>query len=269
MKNHITKRIIALILALVTLGSLSAVSFSADNLEENTETSVYHLFFNTAGSAGISRDRVSVKLFGDKGESEWTDVGYVGGKGMLSTTCKYSGIECKNVGDVDTIKVRVEGSDEMYLNYMEIAYDHGNKRFHAGRWVDNEGITLRQTDTVYRMEIHTDACKNAGTDQDVFVTLYDRYGKQLASENLSDIHFKSNAFEQNDTMDFYLYAPCGKSPLPVVELRLDNAWTYAIASGWKIDTVFVECVSGVASGISREIEYNHWMEMGDTYSIVF
>lgn len=269
MKNTTVKKIIALIMVFVTLGTLSVVSFSAETLDENENTCVYHLFFNTAGSQGISNDRVSVKLYGTNGEGEWVDAGYVGSKAVFSTGCKCTSIECKDVGDVLSISVRVEGSDDMYLNYVEIAYDHANKRFHAGRWVDSTGITLRQTDTVYRIDIHTADCRNAGTDEDVFVTLYDRYGKKLASENLSAIHFEFNAFERNDTMDFYIYAPCGMSPLPVVELSLDDNFLYAIGSGWKIDTVFVECVSGVASGYNREIKYDHWMEMGDTYSIVF
>ena len=267
MKNLFFKRMTAFILAVITLMSVSVVSFSAET-QKSEEKCKYNLFFNTAGSAGASKESVLVQLIGSKGVSEWCCAGYVGMKGESSTTCKYTGIWCEDVGDVTGIGLKMKGSDDMYVNYVEIAYDHANKRFYGGRWVDSEGITLYQSSEVFRIEVRTADCKNAGTDQDVLLTLYDHYGKKLASENLSDIYFNFNAFEQGDSMDFYIYQPCNSiCALPVMEFELEDDFRYMIASGWKIDSVYIERVSGVGTGISREFKCDHWMKAGEKYSL--
>lgn len=267
MKNIILKRITAFILAVITLMSVSVISFSAQ-AQESEEKCKYNLFFNTAGSAGASEDRVLVQLIGSKGVSEWCDAGYAGMKGARSTTCKCTAIWCEDVGDVTGIGLKMDGSDDMYVNYVEIAYDHANKRFHGGRWVNTKGITLYQNAEVFRIEIKTADCKNAGTDQDVILNLYDDYGKKLASENLSDIYFDFDAFKRGDVMDFYIYqSGYSTCAVPLVEFELENDLRYMIASGWKIESVSVERVSGVGTGMGRVFRCDHWMKAGDKYTL--
>ena len=275
MKNKTLKRIIALILALVTLGTVSAVSYSADYLDEyyaeleKQPTTEYRLWINTAGRYGASTCTISVQLTGDKGTTDWINIGKVGNTFTQDPNLMiYTMFEAKNVGRVSEINLKVNGSDDWYVNQIQINYNGIEQHFYGGRWV-REGniVTLKESDNVYRIELQTSSSKNSGTDQDVTVTLKSKDGKTTVSQNLTKIHPANNAFERGDCVEFYVYLDADE--LGEVEIRLGDSWLYMAAASWKLEKITIEQMNTGGEGVYYEDTRNEWIKMGSGFSVKF
>ncbi len=211
----------------------------------------------TAGSSGVTDDKLSFVLYGNKGSTNGTiKSGKCGNeKGEYTFTCNmgYIGTE------LTAIEIEIEGDDGWYPEYINVKSENGkiNRTLYGGRWLDNnETITLEPTDNVFRIDIKTSNDDKAGTDADVYVQLVDEKGKTSNWLNVSDIHPKSNAFEKNDKVSVYGHAPDGFEKLEYINVKTETNGT--ASADWKIESIGAEQVSGKNKGDKFSITVNQW-----------
>lgn len=220
----------------------------------------------TAGSSGVTDDKLSFVLYGNKGSTNGTiKSGKCGNeKGEYTFTCNmgYIGTE------LTAIEIEIEGDDGWYPEYINVKSENGkiNRTLYGGRWLDNnETITLKATDNVFKVDIKTANVDNAGTDADVYVQLVDENGETTAKINASDVHPKSNAFEKGDNMSLYIYAPQKFGKLEYININSDANDT--AAANWKIESLGATKMSGNNDvGDSFSITVNQWDPNGVTMS---
>ena len=273
MKNKAVKRIVALILALVTLGSISMVSYSAGCMDEyyaeqeKLPTKEYRLRVNTAGKNGSSICVIKAQLVGDKGTTDWIEIGKVGNvRSQDPKLMIFVMFETKNVGRVEAINLDVIGSDDWYVNFIQLNYNGVEQYFYGGRWVrSGQPVTLKETDNVYKIKIDTSSSKKSGTDQTVYVTLTSKDKLVSTTQDLSTLHPEINAFEKGDSAEFYVYLPADH--LGVIDVTLDDSWAFMAAASWKVDTITIEQMSQYGEALCHEVVCDTWVDVGCGISI--
>lgn len=234
-------------------------NIAKSNNSYDYDMDTYTVTTSTAGSSGVTGDKISFKLYGTVGGKEvstdWVTKKCGEDKGEYTFTfgSTYIGSE------ITRIDVKIDGDNGWYPEYIKVKSVNGqfNQTFYGGRWLDNsETITLEPTENVFRIDIKTSNDDKAGTDADVYVQLVDEKGKTSNWINVSDIHPKSNAFEKNDKVSVYRHAPDGFEKLEYINVKTETNGT--TSADWKIESIGAEQVSGKLKGDKFSITVNQW-----------
>lgn len=211
----------------------------------------------TAGSDGVTDDKLEFNLIGNKGSASETisssKCGNNQGTYTITGDMGYIGTELL------AIEVEIDGNDGWYPEYINVKSENGkiNRTLYGGRWLDDrETITLTPDDNVFKVNIKTANVDGAGTDAGVYAQLVDKNGKTSEQINVSDVHPKSNAFEKNDNMSVYMYAPDGFDKLEYINVKTETNGT--AAADWKLESIGAEQVSGKNKSDKFSITANQW-----------
>lgn len=225
----------------------------------------YTITTSTAGSSGVTDDKLSFTLIGDKGTTNGTisssNCGNKKGQYTMTFNNGYIGTE------LSAIEIEIDGDDGWYPEYINVKSENGkiNQTLYGGRWLDNSGtITLKPTDNVFKIGITTSNDTNAGTDAAVYVQLVDQNGITSDKINASDVHPESNAFEKGDSMSLYMYAPDKFGKLQYIQINSDANGT--AAANWKIEKLDAAQMSGGNKDDNFSITVNQWDPNGVTMS---
>ena len=264
MKNSrkTTKRILALVLALITaLSAISVMSFSASAAAQEI---TYNCNFDLWGH---STQHVFVKINGTNGSTDWYNAGAIG---HYTDSCfSFKGID---VGEIQSITVKnvmngciFDGPVNQYLYLEEWAFKSvtvNGVRIYGGQSIaDLEEHTFSVTDSVYKITIKTADVKNAGTDLNVNVTLNGEDGKKSNTVNMSTNGLDTtpdgiylNAFERGHQQSTLIRAPFDK--LDSVTIQLSGGMI--AAKGWKCESITIQQVQGNTDTGVRTVEVNQW-----------
>lgn len=242
-------------------------NIAKSNNSYDYDMDTYTVTTSTAGSSGVTSDKISFKLYGTVGGKEvstnWVTKECGSDKGEYTFVFDDTFIG----SEITKIDVKIDGDNGWYPEYIKVESVNGqlDKTFYGGRWLDNsETITLNPTDNVFKIDIKTSNDDNAGTDADVYVQLVDEKGNKTSWINVSNIHPEKNAFEKNDKVSVYRHAPDGFEKLEYINVKSESNGT--AAADWKIESIGAEQVSGELKGDKFSITVNQWDPNGVTMS---
>lgn len=264
MKHLKIKKVISLVLSILMITSVAGIS----TISAAEETDTYKITVSTAGSNGTTKNSLSFKLYGTDGTStDWVTktCGKSKGTSSFSFESNYIGTE------IEKVEIKVNGTNGWFPDYISVTSEKGkiDQTFYGGRWLDNnETLTFKTTDNVFKISIDTADVYLAGTDCDVHMALVDENGKKVTFKNLHDIHPKSNAFERNDTMSAYIACPDNFGKLQYVELWTDLVTGADATAKWKIERVTAEQVSGKYTDDSFSVKLDMWLPPYETVATI-
>lgn len=236
MKNRLFKSIISLVIIMVM--AVSTMTASMVNTSASTKKYKYSVEIITANSYGDTCDTYGIALKGTKGEVGWISVywpsAYMGNQvfwnfydpdypdaGSSYIADEYFNIDIGEITDVTVMKI--EGSDGLYPEYVRAYGPSSDAVIYCADWIDENDKEFHYsiTDNVYRLKIRTADVNYAGTDADVYATLYDENDNKSDKINLSDIYPFVNAFERGDVATLYVSVPDSFSKLKRIEFSVE------------------------------------------------
>ncbi len=261
MKKKFFKSIVSL--AIVAAIAVSTFGASVVSASASTDKNNYTISIITAGSDGDTVDTFGVKLIGTNGESEyfiferqssyigknavWDPLDPNGDTGYLYVDEFTSDIDIGEIKGVSLVKV--SGSDGFYPEYIKVRGQKQSATFYGGKWIDENQKVFEfyPTDNVYRLKIRTADVNYAGTDADVYATLYDENGNKTNKINLSDIYPYADAFERGDDVSILVSVPPEFGKLKKIVFSVEAKISF-LFSGWIAYSISAEQISGANKG---------------------
>ncbi len=190
---------------------------------DKIEEIVYNLEFITEYGEGISNDDISVMINGDKGSTEWYDIGKVGNSAsnVVEITSK------TNVGTIDSVTLKNNGSDNWLPEKIKITKIIGDNsevtEICCGKWVkEQEIVTFYLEDKVINLTVKTSSNEYAGTKGNVFIKIYDSKGNATKEINLTQLHSDHNGFESKIEESFVISVPANFDGIEKIQVRNDD-----------------------------------------------
>ncbi len=182
----------------------------------------YNLEFTTSYGEGVSNDDISVKINGNKGSTDWHNIGKVG-----SSVCNIVEIISKiDIGTIESITLKNNGSDNWFPENIIIKKNIGNEcdtaNICCGKWIKGQEVTFDIGDRAFKITVKTSNNENAGTKGDVYVKIYDYNGNATEEINLTELHSDPNGFETKVKESFVIYAPKNFGIISKIEVRNDD-----------------------------------------------
>jgi cytolysin (calcineurin-like family phosphatase) len=223
--------------------------YTGDQAGAGTDSNIY---LTITGTAGQITDRgLNSLIAGNAFERNQTDT-----------------LTLKNlppIGEITGITVRSDNryaAPGWFLGWIEISsLDIPTCRFNFNKWVESPNLTVTSNSpqivppapklTEYTIRVCTGDKTGAGTDSNIFVTIFGASG-QLAEQRLNGL-ISGNAFERNQTDSMVLKDMPIIGAITGVTVRSDNAYS---GSAWYL--AWIEISSpGVPT---RRFDFNAWVE---------
>lgn len=233
-------------------------NISTKGMESTYVPDEYTVTVSTRGSNGVTNDGIWINVIGTNGsESGWMK-GYDLGNSRGETKQTLIG---NSVGKIKEIRVKTVSDNHWYPDSISLStkYSGDSVTVYGGRWIGASEQTLSISDNVYRVTVNTSNSTNAGTDANITLFLQDDNGTTTSTVDLSDIHYKSNAFEKGDVDSFYIYAPGDFGECRHAFLTSDHS---GAAPGWNVEKIQIEKVQNGSDGYS--VTMNYWYEYAAT-----
>ncbi|CAF3234025.1 unnamed protein product [Rotaria socialis] len=262
---------------------------------QKVRNNLYKVTVFTGNKSGAGTDAdVFITLFGNQGQTGQTKLdnktdAFEAGKKDEFT------VECPAVGEINKILIEHNNkglSSGWFLDriLIEDTQDHRTYEFPCNRWLakdeDDKQIARylvprqKVRNNLYKVTVFTGNKSGAGTDADVFITLFGNqgqtgvcyyisvftgdkknagtdaivsvvmHGKDSSSEQ---IILSDGKFENNSVDKFTINAPKELSALTALDIRHNNT---GVRRGWYLEKVVVDCPS---TGIKQTFPCNNWL----------
>lgn len=260
MKRNYTKRLLALILAMITICSVTAIAatnVSAAEEEIEYQVKVSLPFGDCYGYCSY------IKILGKDSSTRWifSEDLYATKKGILT-------FKANDVGEIMGISMKTEKYNSFYPNYANIKTEKQDVTIYCGDWIDHGEVgTFMKTDRVYKLNIVTGDVSKAGTDQNVYVTLYDEDGKKSATVNASEVQNHENAFERKTDARIFIRVPDDFTNLDKMDISLSGGLIGG--HGWYLESITATTVNSTSPAQKVYKEINEWHYKGDNFTVEF
>ncbi len=245
------KRILSLVIVLAMVVSTMAISVVSTSAASKTK---YEIQVSTAGGDAMSIDIMDVTIIGSKGE---TSVHKIWGLASIDVSFE----DAVDVGDIIGIKIKNNGIDDWYPTCFSVSSPSNLEIIYGGRWIsDNETVTFKRTDNVFKLDIQTGNVSGAGTDDAMTIKLIDTKGVTSTLLDAADIHPETNAFEKGDKVSLYIYAPDNFGILKTIDIKLTPAGILTPKGDWYVDNIHVTQLSGANAGYEGDFLTKTWIQ---------
>jgi hypothetical protein len=219
--------------------------------------------------AGTDSD-VFITVYGDEGISPETKLDNAQNNFERAKTDVF-GIEAASLGEIKKIRIRTDGSGigaDWFLDKVNIHCEKDNKDyfFLFGKWFDSKNgisheIPASDKDGVctlplkkYKVSVTTGDRFGAGTDANVFITIYGSNGD--SGERLLD--GPGNNFERNQ-VDVFQVEAVDLGEISKIRVRHDDS---GIGPGWFLEKVVLEQVTDDGTGKQWFFLCGKWLDKG-------
>lgn len=223
------------------------------------------IYAETKGSDGVTSDGISFRLHGDKGYGDWIKAEDIG---CNQGSCTQN-VVGKTVGEIDYVEFKTNSDNDWFPGKISIAcyYSGNNVYLYGGRWIGQNAVTIKPSDNVYSVEVHTGTEDGAGTDADISLYLEDENGKKTETIELNELSDFSNAFENGDSETFYFYAPDDFDECIYAYFYSNHKWAKA---DWLLESFTVKKVSGTkGEGLHSGFTHNSAQWLTEDKTVCF
>jgi len=215
----------------------------------------YQVIIRTSdrSNAGTDSD-IFLTIYGENGNTDEVRLnGYISGNAFERGDVDVVNIFAVDVGTITKIKIRSDGTgvgSDWYLDSISIGDNHAK----FDRWIKEGSYTVNVTGPPkdYRIEVQTGDMSGAGTDSNIYVTIYG--DKAATNEVRLNGYISGNAFERGDLDRLTLVGLVDVGTMKKLKVRSDGAWA---GSGWYLSWVKVNGIQAT---------FNRWIDGETAYA---